>query len=299
LYGVIPSPGVIALPAGWRVVHSLDSLELVHPGGEQVAVIEYRECVRPLERAGALVRRALAHMPTFSWRELPDTVERLVTFEGEYAALATVAGTHDGAPAQADIGFVFGDDYYAQTSALCFRSDERDHMTALVRRLVTGDSHVLGVRRRRFEYNPPSGWQPMIRRYITEWLPPGFPNDALHLTVYPATPKRLERAELARVFLGNSTIEHERTGPLALSSGLAGDWFEASYTRAGERFTRLAAILDDDRYTYALEAIAIGDGPLAAHRDELDRVFASVQPIPKEHDAETALYIAWLAHWAD
>jgi len=286
---------MIALPPGWHVAHSLDALELVHPEGQDVAAIEYRECVRPLARAGDWVRRALARMPAFSWSELPDTVERLVTVEGEYAALATVAGTS----AQADIGVVFGDDYYAQVSALCFRGDEFANMTALVRRLVTGDSHALGVRRRRFEYSPPVGWQPLVRRYITEWLPPGFPNDSLHLTAYPATPKRLERAELAKLLLGRAVVDSERTAPLALPSGLTGDSFEAHYRRDGERYARLAAIFDDDRYTYALEAIAGGDAPLAAHRDELDRVFASVQPIPPEQDAETAPYIAWLAHWAD
>jgi len=289
---------VIALPAGWRVVHGVDALHLIHAGGPDVAVIQYRECVRPLARAGTLLRRALAQVPAFAWTELPDTVERLVTFEGEYGALATVAGTYEAGPAQADFGFVFGDDYFSQVSALCFRSEEFAGVTALVRKLVTGDSHGLGVRRRRFEYAPPRGWHAIVRRFTTEWLPPDFPNDALHLTAYPANPRRLERAELARILLGTSVVESERRGPLALSSGLGGEWFEARYRRDGERYARLAAIFDDDRYSYVLEAIATGDGPLAAHRDELEQVFASVQPIPGE-DVAVAPYHAGLAHWAE
>jgi hypothetical protein len=238
-------------------------------------------------------------VPAFAWSELPDTVERLITFEGEYAALATVAGTYEGAPAQADLGFVFGDDFYAQVSALCFRADQFASVTALVRKLVTGDSHALGVRRRRFDYTPPRGWQAITRRFITEWLPPGFPNDALHFTVYPANPKRFERAELARILLGRAVVENQRQEPLVLPSGLAGEWFEARYQRDDQRYARLAAIFNDARYTYALEAIAVGEAALAAHREELEQVFASVQPIPNEQDAEVAPYHAGLAHWTE
>src|SRR5690606_11928470 len=44
------------------------------------------------------------------------------------------------------------------------------------------------VRRRRYLYKPPSGWSGYPRGLITEWQPPGFPNEAASIAMFPARP---------------------------------------------------------------------------------------------------------------
>src|SRR5207253_1767093 len=112
---------MIVIPRGWAVVNELETIELVHPEGRDVATIEYRERVRPLVKAGALIRRLLAEQPAFACDGLPDCVERMTTAEGEYAAFVTLPGRERGQPAQRDVGFVFGDDFYARIAAVCHR----------------------------------------------------------------------------------------------------------------------------------------------------------------------------------
>jgi hypothetical protein len=292
---------MIALPAGWLVVHGADRIELLHPGGAEIASIEYCECLRPLARVGVLIRRELAEVPSFAPKELPDCVERLTTFEGEYGALATIAGGHDAHAAQLNLGFVFGDDFYARTSALCCRSQLFDDMTALVRKLVVTDSHALGIRRRRFDYASPREWQPIIRRFITDWIPPGYPNDAIHLTVYPANPTRFTRREICATLVGGGRIEPERDLklPITTSSGLSGDLFELAYRVDGRRVVKLSAILADERYSYAIDVTADREERISTHREEIDRVIASIRPIPIEQPLRADDRNEALMHWLD
>ncbi|MGE5182180.1 MAG: hypothetical protein ACM31C_08960, partial [Acidobacteriota bacterium] len=135
---------MIVIPRGWSIVTELDSLVLVHPQGRDVAVIEYTERVRPLEKAGAIVRRLLGEHPELSVPERPDLVERITTIEGEYGALATLVGTEGGQPVQRDLGIVFGDDYYARIAAACYRPDQFEQLTQIVRDLALSDTHALG-----------------------------------------------------------------------------------------------------------------------------------------------------------
>jgi hypothetical protein len=290
---------MIVIPPGWSVTNELESIELVHPGGRDVAVIEYRERVRPLAKAGAIVRRFLAER-AFRCSELPDVVERLTTVEGEYASQVTLAGDDRGRPAQCDLGIVFGDDFYARLAAICYRSELYDELTKLVHDLVVGDVHVLGMRRRRFEYAPPRGWQPIVRGFVTDWLAPEYPRDAVLLTVYPANPLALAPAKLVAMLLGanrpDARFDRQTVVPLRTSVGLAGELGDAAVVVGERRLVKLCAVLHDTRFAYALEATAGTDDQLATHRADLEHVFDSVQPLPnpfdhvREHDYAAQSY---------
>lgn len=270
------------MPRGFGIVPEHDFVRLVHPEGADVAVIEYRERVRPLVKVGAAIRRFLAEQPQLACA-LPDCVERTITAEGEYAAVATLPGEAQ----QIDLGFVFGDDFYAQVTSVCFRSEHFDAMTHQVRALVFDDTHLLGVRRRRFEYAPPRGWQPIVRGFITDWLAPEYPRDFVRLTAYPAFPRVITSRKLP--------AEMRPVAPIHTSSGLVGEIGEAVLPLGAKR----CAVLHDERYVYTLEATAREPAQLERHRDEIDEVFASAQPIPAPrehlHDADFAAQ----GHWID
>jgi hypothetical protein len=294
---------MIVLPRGWTVIQELDRVSLVHPEGRAVATIDYRERLRPLLTAGALLRRHLAGHPELVCPELPDSVERMTTLEGEYAAVATLTGTERGAPAQHDLGFVFGDDFYAEIAATCRRPASFDELTALVRDLVINDTHMLGLRRRRFEYAPPRGWQPIVRGFLTDWLAPGYPRDGVHLTAYPANPQVVAPSKLLGSMLGigrtDVDIAYERVTPLHTSSGLAGDVGESVLVAGMRRVAKLCAVLHDVRFVYALEVTAHQDTQLEAHREELQDVFASVQPIPSAQERTRDYDFAAQGHWIE
>jgi hypothetical protein len=295
---------MIVLPRGWALVNEADHVVLVHPAGRQVASIEYRERVHPLLKVGALVRRFLAHHPEFECRELPDCVERVMTAEGEFGALATLEGKERGVPAQRDLGFVFGDDFYALVSAVCYRAEAFDEVTRTVRELVASDAHALGVRRRRFEYAPPRGWQPLARFFVTDWLAPGYPRDNVYLTVYPANPVSVAPQNMLAALAGagrteQTRVERERLATLRTPSGLIGEIAEVVLVTGEHRAIKLCAVLQDPRYAYALEAQAQTDAQLSAHRREIEDVFTSVQPIPQPRDPARDFDLVAQSYWVE
>ncbi len=294
---------MIVIPPGWSATNELESIELVHPAGRDACVIEYRERVRPLVKAGAIVRRFLAERPALRFAELPDCVDRLTTVEGEYAAQVTLAGDDRGRPVQCDVGIVFGDDFYARLAAICYRAELYDELTRLVRDLVVGDVHALGLRRRRFEYAPPRGWQPIVRGFVTDWLAPEYPRDTVHLTVFPANPLALAPAKLVAMLLGanrpDARVERQTMVALHTSAGLAGELGEAQIAVGERRVVKLCAVLHDTRFAYALDATAGTEAQLAAHRAELERVVDSVQPLPNPFDQVREHDYAAQSYWIE
>ena len=280
---------MIVIPRGWTLVNELDHLVLVHAGGRDVAVIRYRERCYPLHKVGALVRAELAAHPQFTPAAVPDVVERVLTSEGEYGALATIEGEERGAPAQRDLGYVFGDDFYAVASAVCYRPDQFEEVTKLVREIVVTDTHALGVRRRRYEYSPPRGWQPIVRYFVTDWLAPEYPKDPVHVTVYPANPRAIAPPNLLAALAASgrgpdSRVEREQIMSLRTPSGLAGEVADVAFTTGARRTVKQCLVLADQRYTYSMEVTAQSDAQLAIHRHEIEELFTSVQPIPAPRD---------------
>jgi hypothetical protein len=293
---------MICVPDGWTVNPQVDAIELVHPDGRDTAVIHYRERVRPLERLGTLVRGLLAGDPRFARAAVPPTAARLLTDEGEHAAQVTVRAPDPAA--QRDLGFVFGDDFYALVDAVTLVPAAFDAQVARVRELVTTDRHMLGARRRRFEYRPPAQWQPLVSGFVTEWYPPNFPNDSVHITVYPANPVRLSpmaamgmlRGFAARGGARVHTVDKPR--PVRAQGDLRGLSVEALVRGAapGTDGKRVWILLYDERYSYTVEATAGNAAHLAAHRDDIDGVVASAQPIPTGARAQDS---APILHWVD
>ena len=290
---------MIPIPQRWHAENRDEDVVLTHPAGAEAGFIIYRDRQRPLRRVGALVREALGQQPSFHATRI-DVPQRLVTYEGEYAALVTVQGRCNDAAEQFDFGFVFGDDFYASIMATCRDLACASTATDVVRDLVLHDSQALGVRRRRFEYAPPPGWQPTRRGLATSWISPDYPRDETWLVVYAANPVAL--VPDMTVFLEQLASGGCEIDEACASNGVA---FGALRGRSqqirgrmqdGKVLWREAVLLRDDRYAYAFEMSSHTPQAWSHARNALMRVLRSAQPIP---DPRIAPPQNTFAHWSD
>lgn len=281
-----------ALP-GWLRRQRPDGVALYPSDNTQAGGIGYRERVRPLLPVRALVQELLEKHPQFK----PQTVgplEPLITAEGEYAAMVTVAGELGGQPAQRDLGYVFGDDFYAHISGVAVSREHFSRFTQAVRSLTLGDVHMLGIRRRRFLFQPPPGWQGLGRGFKTDFYPRGFPRDAGCITVWPASPLRGQTPQTLFEDLLSDDCKHgfaleQSAGPDAISGvgGLHGfAWGLTGTFRGQPRVCRDIAIFADDRFIYPLRLETLDEELWAGHRPIFVELLRTVQPIPRPADFE-------------
>jgi hypothetical protein len=294
---------VIPFLRGWSRSYSGDAITQYPPGGAIAGGIRYRERVRPLARTGEIVEQILTRYPVFQATAVLPT-ERLVTHEGEYAALVTIRGTVNGAPAQRDVGLVFGDDFYALISAIALLPERFEEMTRHVRLLARMDSHGLGVRRRRFLYTPPEGWQGLPRGAVTDWMPPDFPRHRAMMQVFPANPRAGDPAAVFEHMLADDRDAGFQVattaGPERVASphGLEG----ASWTVSGgfpdrPRTLRELIVLSCARFVYALRLETETSDPADERRRFLE-LARSARPIPEGVRPDPAEVASLAGHWA-
>jgi len=266
--------------------------------------IRYRERVRPLARTGEIVHQVLARFPLFQPTEVGPP-ERLITHEGEYAALVTVGGKVNGAPAQRDLGLVFGDDFHALISAIAFDPERFAAFTRAVRLLTQMDSLGLGVRRRRFLYSPPPGWQGLPRGSVTDWMPPDFPRNRSMMQIFPANPGGARPEAVFENMLaddlqdGFQPASTEGPAPIPSDHGLEGSaWTIAGSLPGRPRTYRELVVLSDERFTYTLRLQTEQPDP-DDHRRLFRDVVRSAQPIPAGGTRPDGDEVGGLiGHWA-
>lgn len=294
---------MIGVPAGFRVEPGLDMLSLVPPEGPQAGLIRYKERIRPLRRLGGIIEQQLQACPLFRRQQvLPP--QRLLTHEGEFAALVEAVGEEAGQPARRFLGVVFGDDFYALTSALCLLPAQFDRYRDLVRSLVLEDNLGLGWRRRRCEYQPPVGWQPYITGLLTEWLPPEYPNEPTAITVWPANPRRMSPRDLCDLAIqeiksaGGSLLARPTATAFSSDGGLRGQHLQliAEKPGRGRRHFRRLIVVEDSHYSYALGLSQIGDGELATRVDTFVGTARSLQGLKPPFAATSSGGPA--SHWS-
>jgi hypothetical protein len=283
---------------GWRMDLLPNGAAFTHPDGSQVGTIHYRSRARPVQRIGGLVRHILAHTPGFTADSI-SAPERLLTLDGEHAGLVTVTGRQNDVPAQRDLGFVFADDWFSSVGGLCLADELRPRFTALVRELTTLDVHVLGVRRRRFEYQPPPGWQPLAHDLVTEWLPPDYPSNLTTLTVFAANPTDLVQTPTQEVIVAGLEragyrVERSAQTTLTTDSGLPGTRHVVELTKARRVFRDMVQ-LRDDRYVYPLELNSADERRWPAHQDIFAQLVRSIRPVPPPSRKEMTAVL--MSHW--
>jgi hypothetical protein len=279
---------------GWSHAPTHEGTSFVAP--DRAARVRVRSRLAPLRRA----REVLADLAA---QELPggvvrvDEAARLITAEGEHAALLS-ASVEAGARGEAvSLGVVYGDDAYTEiwgagAPACAVR------LRAAVAELTQWTSLGLGAGRvRRYRHDPPAGWQPAARDLIAEYYAPAFPARRAVIRVYPAqrlglAPELLDAARLTDC--GEAATapvsEHLVIGGTSgrLRSGACGD------------LTVERAELTDARYAYVV-TLASERAILAEAHSALIAVVGSIRPVPvaraiagERVEAEAAA----LAHWS-
>ena len=285
---------------GWQVRYRADGLALSPPAGGDRGGIRIRERLQPLRRARDVLASAREQMAFFAPLEV-SPLEAFTTCEGEFAAIATIAGHRGGAPFERTIALVWGDHAFTQIDGGTDDAPAFARFRRGVRDLAYYHSLGLGeARRRRFRYAAPTGWRGYPRGLITEWYAPDFPADHGFISVFPARPGHdTPASELDRLLHEMSWFGFERDtveGPFPVTArdGLTGSlWRPAGRFGSGTPLYFEVAVLEDARFRYALR--------LESHAANLDRnraVFAEVVasvhglPRPAAIGAEPAL-----AHW--
>jgi hypothetical protein len=290
---------------GWSWEHRADCLLTVPPEGKAAGYVRYTECLRPLVRAREAVR-TLEEDRRFRVTSIGQP-ERLITNEGEYAAIVTVEGLLLELPVEHTIGLVFLDDYYARIDGLALRQDERTRMARGVRLLALNDAHGLGERRRRrFLYAPPTGWTGIASSLHAYWYPVDYPKNPSSVTIFPAVPvppgSQGFGETVARSQAGRSpgfTIDSvgEPTA-LVTRRSLSGSRWEVLGQVDGQLRFRDLHVLDDRRFVYTV----ILESP-RERRDEnllmLRALLDSVEPIPHPGEVLSAESRESMTHWAE
>jgi hypothetical protein len=266
--------------------------------------IRYSERRRPILRVRELVK-GLELDPRFLITAV-GAPERLVTDEGEYAALVTVDGLLLEAPVRRTMAYVFLDDCYSVIDGLALRAEEQERFAQQVRLLALHDAHLQGeLRRRRFVYQAPRGWSGVASFLHAYWFPEDYPRDRSNLTVAPAIPvprgsmgftEMLAQHAILRPGFAVDSVEEPTA--LANPNKLNGSAWEALGRFDGALGFRDVHILDDGRFAYAVV--------LESPRDRRDANLAllravtdSVEPIPHPGRSVSADSRESVDHWAE
>jgi hypothetical protein len=274
---------MITPPPGWLRSAGANVVTLRPPEGG--GHVRYHERLPPA-RFTSIVAELLAADPGFEVREL-GTPARAVTTDGELAAWTTVGGVVDGNPAVRFIGAVFVDEFVAALDAVALSPAAERTVLYTARELLVGASFGLGVRRRRFFYTPPAGWQGLPSGLTATWHHPRFPRHAAVIVVPAAEPcadpahvvaERFVGDEEARGFIASGPLTLETVAAAGLAAvrvGYAGSW------RAGAPPATLEAfIATDGRYRYVVRLESRALEALEADRQTARAVAASVRPLP-------------------
>lgn len=278
---MLPAVLANALPPGARRVDRHDGFRLdLGPLGR----VEVRERRRPQESVGRILRGLAAELGRGT---MVGPIERLVTREGESAAVALLSG--DGATMFA--GVVFGDDFYRLVIA------GGDDVVSIARRIVLELPLGLAHRRRRwYGYVPPADWGCLRRHtFIAEWIAPGFPGEHAMITMFPARPAGESGAGAFDRHLhemgwgGYKSMSVEGPAKVHTASQLGGvRWQLVGAWLDGARTHTEVVLLSDDTFFYWMRLDHDGDAS-EAHRDLFSAVVDSVEPVPPARPSDKNL----------
>lgn len=282
---------------GWTRHPMADGFILVPPDGLTAGPIRIREKL-PLRPLRAFVDDALREGGTeVASAARIGPLSRFMTLEGESAGQVTVVFALPGGEAlERTFALVAGDDICAVIDGATARPDDFARYRQAIRELA--ESYYLGLgelRRRRFDYTPPPGWEALARPYVTVWYAPGFPGTAAFISVFEARPRAGTSVEVEdrSLSIENSLVDMRVTESLSLSGGLGGRLEQGNGVQDGKRIHVVRARLGDGRFDYIVQLNAAEDA-LPAARAAFDALLASIEPIPRPAGAPSAHVLHWL-----
>jgi hypothetical protein len=271
---------VITPPQGWLVEVGVQRVVLSHPSRSGRVVYHER---LPVEPFAVLVDRLVA--PPGTARAAPL---RLVTAEGEHAAWQVLDGEDSLGRVRHHVGAVLIDEFATLLHGTSRDVVDDGEVAAVTRDLLTSASFGLGVRRRRFYYEPPAGWLAVPHGLVATFYPPGFPRQRTRLTVHPAEPS-VEGADAA---FDRILADEQRRGlilkgavgaiPFRSAAGLAGFRYHYGGSWRGDPRPQLhdVVVLADGRYRHVARLETLAPVFAFADHDALTAVASSFEPVP-------------------
>lgn len=290
---------MIPVPKNFTVVSGEDGQELVlyppAPAGRDTGEVHYFAHAGPLRPIETIVSEAIAGLPDLQVLHT-SAPERLITAEGEYATFVKIAGRLGEWPLALYVGMVFLDDF---VSLLRVLSWEPPALEKIARELLYRCRLGLGVRRRRFLYDPPPGWSAQTVDQVVTFLPPDFPRNLTSITVFPANPLPESAHSVYEAWLEKEWqqgfIVAESLGPWPVSSqnGVHGSHFRITgrYRDANRPedddatldpapLQRELVVLQQAPYLYVLRLDTAVDEHLEEQLQLFSQLVNSVQPVP-------------------
>lgn len=287
--------------SNWRVRYVVDGLILSPPGPEPWATVRIHERA-PLQRASRVVTHVREQLANGGGEVEASSLERIITHEGEFGALATVTARRDDGAQHHVLGFVWGDHFGTRLDGTTNAAPHFDELHEVVRALTK--HHVLGLgelRRRRFEYSPPETWRAYPRGLIAEWRAPAFPNDHGFASVFPARPiaKATTSSTLDRALHEMSWRGYQRESsepPTKISgSGIEGQsWCQIGRFGTGKRLFCELVVLADRRFHYVARFECLPESR-ERHQETFRRLVASMKPLPLPTITAPEVF----EHWVD
>jgi hypothetical protein len=287
----------------WQLRH--DAIWTAPPEGKAAGIIRYIERARPLARVRDVVK-TLERDHRFRIVRTSQP-ERVITREGEYGAIVTVDGLLLEAPVQRTVAMVFLDDYYSLIDGLSLQTAHNVRVADQVRNLALNDAHWLGtLRRRRFYYVPPPGWEGVAGLLHAFWFPRDYPANPSMLRVLPALPvyrgsqgfiEDLAYDQLASG-PGFALETKSEARPIVTASRIPGSAWDGLGTQGGAASYRDISILEDGQFAYAVTL----ESPPERREDNLvllRKVIESIESIPTVGQVVTQESEKSMGHWVE
>ncbi len=211
-------------------------------------------------------------------------VERLVTREGEYAAIETTDGRYR--------AVVLGDRHFVSLDG------RPNHETGAAfaiafREVVEAVTLHLGIRKRALVYVPPAGWLAIPRGLGTEWIAPQHPRGLTRVRVYPALPLEIEVESVLTALVTEVVNQGNRVELGEQTPRPAGCAVDAILIAAdGARLWRTWALSRSGPYLCTLRLDCADEASHREARSVFDAIAASVEalPVPDRAASDASLW---------
>lgn len=238
---------------GWARNTIHDGVRLVAPLPEEGTITVHQHVpLRPIVemvRAGAEGWWGAGATATLGPASLFSTIE------GEHACLLSVDVKHGAGTTPHWVAVVAGDEHAVVIDATADpehmpKARERVHGMAEYTYLALGE-----IRRRKYEYVPPKGWNGLRLPTATWWFHPGYPREMAVIKVFDVRPAAVTAPDvLDRILFIDPTIVNDEppTPPIACRTpgGLMGYVVRGDGTAAGVPVSFAAAYFTDERFAY-------------------------------------------------
>jgi hypothetical protein len=281
-----------------------DGVVFYPPEGRKAAILQIRERIRPVRRLRDIRARHLASLGEGQNVTISD-VKRLITAEGEYGITYQLQAEAPPDKLQLAVGLVYGDDFYSSFEGTSTVPELGEQLIQTIEYLVHDTPFALGfMRRRRYGYHAPEGWQPHVKAHVVSWYPLDFPKHRAVIRVFDAVPaKESNSIVLARRLFDDpqndlASVTDSNLFELITDNSLAGvievtrgNWSD------GVPSAMMRVTVQDGQYAYNLR-LECSEPHIESSRALFETLVRSIEPLPTPETTQGGEK-GRLIHWAE